>query len=77
VFKRTERYPAGFLIEQCGLKGVRQGNAQISPQHANFIVNLGGALALDVKALIELAQREVKARFDLDLELEVELVGEW
>ena len=77
VFKRTERYPAGFLIEQCGLKGVRRGNAQISPQHANFIVNLGGALALDVKALIELARQEVKAHFDLDLELEVELVGEW
>ena len=53
------------------------GNAQISPQHANFIVNLGGALASDVKALIELAQQEVKARFDLDLELEVELVGQW
>jgi UDP-N-acetylmuramate dehydrogenase len=77
VFKRTERYPAGFLIEQCGLKGTRRGNAQISFQHANFIVNLGGALAADVKALIELAQQEVKARFDLDLELEVELVGQW
>jgi UDP-N-acetylmuramate dehydrogenase len=77
VFKRTERYPAGFLIDQCGLKGARRGNAQISTQHANFIVNLGGALASDVKSLIDLAQREVKARFDEDLELEVELVGQW
>jgi UDP-N-acetylmuramate--alanine ligase len=77
VFKRTERYPAGFLIDQCGLKGVRRGNAQISTEHANFIVNLGGARASDVKALIELAQQEVKARFDQELELEVELVGQW
>ena len=77
VFKRTERFPAGFLVEQCGLKGVRRGKAQISPDHANFIVNLGGALAKDVKALSELAQQEVKARFDQELELEVELVGQW
>jgi UDP-N-acetylmuramate dehydrogenase len=77
VFKRTERYPAGFLIEQCGLKATRQGNAMISPKHANFIVNMGGAQARDVKALIDLAKKRVKAQFDEDLELEVELVGEW
>lgn len=77
VFKRTERYPAGFLIDQCDLKGVRRGNAQISTQHANFIVNLGGALASDVKALIDLAQQEVRLRFGENLELEVELVGQW
>jgi UDP-N-acetylmuramate dehydrogenase len=77
VFKRTDRYPAGFLIDQCGLKGSRQGDAMISLQHANFIVNLGGAKAADIRALIELAQNEVKARFDQDLELEVELVGQW
>jgi UDP-N-acetylmuramate dehydrogenase len=77
VFKRTDRYPAGFLIEQCGLKGMRRGNAMISPKHANFIINLGGAQAADVKALIELAQKEVKARFGEELELEVELVGQW
>jgi UDP-N-acetylmuramate dehydrogenase len=77
VFKRTDRYPAGFLIDQCDLKGTRRGNAMISLQHANFIVNLGGAKAADVRALIELTQKEVKARFDQDLELEVELVGQW
>jgi UDP-N-acetylmuramate dehydrogenase len=77
VFKRTEKYPAGFLIEQCGLKGVRRGDAIISPQHANYIVNLGGATARDVKALIDLAQGEVKTQFGEELELEVELVGEW
>jgi UDP-N-acetylmuramate dehydrogenase len=77
VFKRTDRYPAGFLIDQCDLKGTRRGKAMISLQHANFVVNLGGAKAADVRALIELAQKEVKARFDQDLELEVELVGQW
>jgi UDP-N-acetylmuramate dehydrogenase len=77
VFKRTENYPAGFLIDQCGLKGEQRGNAIISPKHANFIVNLGGARAVDVKALIELAQEQVKAQFGKELELEVELVGQW
>ncbi len=77
VFKRTEKYPAGFLIDQCGLKGTRRGNAIISSQHANYIINLGEAAASDVKALIDLAQGEVKRQFGEDLELEVELVGEW
>lgn len=77
VFKRTAQYPAGFLIEQAGLKGARIGGAQISPKHANFIVNLGGAKASDVKALIELARERVWAQFGEELELEIELVGEW
>ena len=77
VFKRTEQYPAGFLIEQAGLKGVRIGGAQISPKHANFIVNLGEAKAADVKALIDLAQEQVRERFGAKLELEIELIGEW
>jgi UDP-N-acetylmuramate dehydrogenase len=77
VFKRTANYPAGFLIDQCGLKGTRRGNAVISLKHANFIVNLGGAKATDVRALLELAQREVKERFGEEIEPEVELVGQW
>jgi UDP-N-acetylmuramate dehydrogenase len=77
VFKRTEKYPAGFLIDQCGLKGARRGDAVISPQHANYIVNLGKATASDVRSLIELAKRQVRVQFGEDLELEVELVGEW
>jgi UDP-N-acetylmuramate dehydrogenase len=77
VFKRTPNYPAGFLIDQCGLKGTRRGNAIISPKHANFVVNLGGAKATDVRELLELAQREVKERFGETIELEVELVGQW
>jgi UDP-N-acetylmuramate dehydrogenase len=77
VFKRTEQYPAGFLIEQAGLKGAHIGGAQISPKHANFIVNLGGAKAADVKALIDLAQEQVREQFGVKLELEIELIGEW
>ena len=77
VFKRTKQYPAGFLIEQAGLKGVRIGGAQISPKHANFIINLGGAKASDVKALIDLARETVYREFGIELELEIELVGEW
>ncbi len=77
VFKRTEQYPAGFLIDQAGLKGTRRGQAMISPQHGNFIINLGGARAADVKALIELAQETVLREFGERLELEIELIGEW
>lgn len=77
VFKRTEQYPAGFLIDQAGLKGTRRGQAMISPKHGNFIINLGGARAADVKALIELAQETVLREFGERLELEIELIGEW
>jgi len=77
VFKRTTQYPAGFLIEQAGLKGERCGDAQISPKHANFIVNLGHARATDVLRLIELIQERVRQMFKIELELEIELVGEW
>lgn len=77
VFKRTAQYPAGFLIENAGLKDTRIGGAVISPQHANFIVNVGAATAQDVRALIELVRQKVYAQFKIMLELEVELVGEW
>jgi UDP-N-acetylmuramate dehydrogenase len=77
VFKRTAQYPAGFLIENAGLKDTRIGGAVISPQHANFIVNVGGATAQDVRALIELVREKVHAQFKIMLDLEVELVGDW
>ena len=67
------------------LKGMRIGDAQISPKHANFVVNLGPstgsgqgqAKATDVKALIDLAQEQVREQFGVELELEIELIGEW
>ncbi len=76
IFKRTSQYPAGFLIETAGLKGLRCGGAIISPKHANFILNEGGATAGDVRKLIKIIQDTVKSKFGESLELEIELVGE-
>jgi UDP-N-acetylmuramate dehydrogenase len=66
---------AGQLIEAAGLKGCRIGGAEISPLHANYFVNTGGATAADVRALIGHAQRAVEDRFGVRLELEVKLIG--
>ncbi len=67
---------AGWFIDQCDLKGKIIGEAQISPLHANFIVNLGKATAEDVKKLIILAKKSVKNKFKLDLEEEIVVMPE-
>ena len=77
MFKNPPDNSAGRLIDECGLKGTRAGGAEISTVHANFFVNQGQATASDVKALIDLAQRRVREKFGIELELEIELVGEW
>ncbi|HRF48946.1 MAG TPA: UDP-N-acetylmuramate dehydrogenase [Anaerolineales bacterium] len=77
MFKNPPGDYAGRLIEAAGLKGLKVGGAEISPVHANFFLNTGEARASDVFALIHQAHTTVKARFDIDLALEVELVGEW
>lgn len=77
MFKNPGGDYAGRLIEAAGLKGTRVGNAQISPLHANFFINLGHATAADFMALIERARQGVKAQFGVDLELEIQLAGEW
>ncbi len=77
VFKNPPGDFAGRLIDQAGMKGMTYGKAQISQRHANFIVNLGGASAADVVALIVEARKRVHAQFGVNLELEVELRGEW
>lgn len=66
---------AGRLIEAAGLKGAREGGAEISRLHANFIVNTGGAAARDVLRLIERAREAVRAQFGIALETEVVLAG--
>jgi UDP-N-acetylmuramate dehydrogenase len=71
VFRNPAGGAAGRYIDWAGLKGLRIGNAQISPKHANFIVNLGGAEAGDVRQLMEVAQKEVKAKFNVSLESEI------
>ena len=77
VFKNPAGDYAGRLIEQAGMKGTISGKAQISERHANFIVNLGGASAADVVTLIKEARNHVREKFGVNLELEVELRGEW
>lgn len=77
IFKNPPNGFAGRLIEQAGLKGRRIGNAQISEQHANFIVNLGEARADDVKALMDEAVAKVEAMTGIRLLPEVKLVGDW
>lgn len=77
MFKNPENYYAGYLIEAAGLKGFRVGGAHISEKHANFFVNDGDATAEDIRALIAEAWNSVREQFGVELELEVELVGDW
>ena len=73
IFKNPPGQAAGKLIDEAGLKGVQSGGAEISTKHANFIVADSGARAQDVINLIELAQRRVRERTGIELELEVEI----
>jgi len=77
VFKNPPGDYAGRLIEACGLKGHRIGGAQISDKHANFILNVGGATAREIRALIEMAKAAVRERFGILLEEEIRYVGIW
>ena len=77
MFKNPPGDYAGRLIEAAGLKGARVGDAQISPLHGNFFINLGNARSSDIRALIEMAQEQVMQVFGVELELEIELVGDW
>ena len=77
IFKKIEGMGAGRLIDQCGLKGHRRGNAQISHIHANIMVNLGNASARDVRELITIAQDAVESRFGVRLEPEIGFIGEF
>ncbi|MBD3359162.1 MAG: UDP-N-acetylmuramate dehydrogenase [Candidatus Buchananbacteria bacterium] len=74
-YLQYKKIPAAWLIEQTGLKGEKIGDAQISEKHANFIINLGQATAEQVKELIDLVKNQVKQKFDLHLEEEVQYLG--
>jgi UDP-N-acetylmuramate dehydrogenase len=75
VFKNPPGDRAGRLIEAAGLKGRRSGGAQISPKHANFIVNVDHATAADVLTLVRVAHDAVRERFGVDLEREIVVLG--
>lgn len=75
IFINPKNYSVGFLIEQCGLKGTQIKDAQISPKHANFIVNLGNAKADNVIQLIKLAKNQVRKKFNINLKEEIQYLG--
>jgi UDP-N-acetylmuramate dehydrogenase len=77
VFRNPSNDFAARLIEACGLKGEQIGMAQVSEKHANFIVNLGGAKAADIEALIRYVQECVQRKHGVRLEPEVRIIGEF
>jgi len=74
TFKRPAGYYAGTLIDQCGLKGLTVGGAQVSEKHAGFVINLGGATCADVRSLIEQVQTRVFSEKGIRLEPEVRIL---
>lgn len=77
MFQNPPGDAAGRLIDACGLKGMVIGDAQISPVHANFLVNRGKAMAADILTLGELCRARVRERFGVDLRYEVQRIGRW
>lgn len=75
IFKNPQGQFSAELIEKAGLKGFKKGDAQVSPKHANFIVNCGGATANDVKTLIHEIQETILKKFGVRLEPEVKMIG--
>ena len=76
MFRNPPSIPAGKLIDELGLKGTRVGGAVVSAEHGNFIVNDGAASARDVLALLELVRQRARLERGIELETEVEIVGE-
>ena len=77
TFKRPEGYFAGKLIEDAGLRGYAVGDAQVSEKHCGFVINRGEATAGEIYSLILHVQQVVKEKFDVELEPEVRLIGEF
>lgn len=75
IFKNPDGVSAGLLIDRAGLKGLRQGEAQVSLEHGNYFVNLGNATAGDLLSLMEKVRREVQARHGVSLEPEIQIIG--
>jgi len=76
IFKNPEKCPAGLLVDELGLKNSAVGKARVSEVHGNFIVNDGGATATDMLKLIDWIKKEAKAKRGIELETEVQIVGE-
>lgn len=76
TFKRGEDFITAQLIDDCGLKGYTIGGAQVSTKHAGFVVNAGNATASDVIELMELIKKSVQEKFNKNIDLEIEVIGE-
>lgn len=77
TFKRPEGYFAGKLIQDAGLRGFSVGGAQVSEKHCGFVINKDHASASDIYQLCQEVKRQVREQFDVTLELEVKLIGDW
>ena len=77
TFKRPEGYFAGKLIQDAGLRGFSVGGAEVSEKHCGFVINKGNATSKDVADLIKIVQKRVKEKFDVTLEPEVIMLGEF
>jgi UDP-N-acetylmuramate dehydrogenase len=77
IFRKIADLGAGRLIDECGLKGARVGGAEVSHRHANYVLNVGGATAADVRELISLVQAKVLAGTGQQLETEISFIGEF
>jgi UDP-N-acetylmuramate dehydrogenase len=75
--RKANVVPAGFLIEACGLKGHRLGGAMIGKRHANFLLNVAGATAFELRSLAILAKEQVREKFGVELEEEALYLGDW
>ena len=76
MFKNPQENPVGKLVDECGLKGLRMGGARVSEVHGNFFINDGTASARDMIDLLEQVRTRVREARGIDLELEVQIVGE-
>lgn len=76
TFKRGKDFITAQLIDECGLKGYTVGGAQVSTKHAGFVVNTGNATASDVIKLVEIIKQKVQEKFNKDIDLEIEIIGE-
>ena len=75
TFKNPPGHKAWHLIDAAGCRGLRMGDAQVSPMHCNFLINLGGATAADIETLGETVRRRVKEHSGVDLEWEIKRIG--
>ena len=75
VFKRSPPFYTAKLIDQCGLKGLRIGGAEVSEKHAGFIINRGGATADDVRRLVDMIKTKVLAQHGVEIECEIKMIG--